>query len=58
MRRSSKWSVTFKFINQTPACTSLIPRCTTWLTHLILLALITRIIFGEEYISLSSSLLK
>ena len=52
---SSEWSLSFRFPHQTPAYTSLHIRA-TWTDHLILLDLITLIILGEEYISLSFSL--
>ena len=52
---SSKWSLSFSFPHQKPVCSSSLIRA-TYHAHLILLYSITRIIFGEEYRSLSSSL--
>ena len=50
---SSKWSLSVKFPHQNPACTSPLP-CTCYVPRpLILLHLITQIMFGEEYRSLS-----
>ena len=52
-----KWSLSLRFPHQNPVCPSpLPPICATCPTHLILLDMITQIIFGEEYTSLSSSL--
>ena len=53
---SSKWSLSFGFPNQNPACTSPLPICVTCPDPLIRLDLIILIIFVEEYRSLSSSL--
>ena len=52
---SSKWSLSLKFPHQNPVRASSLPIRATCPTHLILLGLITRMIFGERYISLSSS---
>jgi len=53
---SSKWSLSLRFPFQNPYATLLAPLLPTCPTHLILLDLITRIILGEEYVSLSFSL--
>ena len=52
---SSKWSL-FRMFPQNPACISSLPIHSTCSAHLILIDLFTRIIFREEYRSLSSSL--
>jgi hypothetical protein len=52
---SSKWSLSLRFPHQKPVWTSSLIRA-TYRAHLILLYLITRIMFGEEYRSLSSSI--
>jgi len=53
---SSKWYLPRSFPHQNPVCTYPLPLCATRAANLILLDLITRILFGEEYSSLSSSL--
>jgi len=53
---SSKWSLSLKFPHQNPVHPSSLPIRATCPVYLILLDLITRTIFGEEYRSLSSSL--
>ena len=55
MPGSFEWSLFLKFPHQHPVCTTPLPRHTTCPAHLILV-LITRIIFDEEYGLLSSSL--
>ena len=52
----STWSLSLCFPHQNPAYTPPLPQCATCSAHLILLGLITIIIIGEEYRSLSSSL--
>ena len=52
---SSKWSVSLRFPHQNPVSTCPLPIHATFPAHLIL-DLVTRIIFGEDYRSLSSSL--
>ena len=52
---SSKCSLSFRFLHQNPVCSSPFPKLATFPAHLILLNLITRIKFGEQYRSLSSS---
>jgi hypothetical protein len=54
-RGSFKWSLSPRFRHHIPECTSPLPIRSTCHVHLIL-SLITRIIFGQQYRSLSSSL--
>ena len=56
MSGHSKWSLSFRFPYQNPVYTSALPTRATYTAHLIPLDLINRIIFGEQYRSLSSSL--
>jgi hypothetical protein len=51
---SSKWVLSLRFPHYNPVCTSPLPIHATCPTHL-LIDFITRLILGEEYISLSSS---
>jgi len=53
---SSKWSLSLTFPHQNPVCSSSLTIRATCPTRPILLDFINRIIFGEEYRSLSSSL--
>jgi hypothetical protein len=53
---SSKWSLSPRFHHQNPVCTSPLLRAFYMMVLFILLDLITRIIFGEECRSWSSSL--
>ena len=52
---SPKWSLSLRFPHHNPVHTSPIPRATRS-DHLTLLDVITRVLFGEEYRSFSSSL--
>ena len=56
MPGSSKWSLSFRFPHQKSVYTSPHPIMCYMPAYLILLGLITQIIFGEGYSSLSSSL--
>ena len=53
---SSKWSVSLRFPHQSHLHASALPIHATWPAHLILFHLINRIVFGEQYRSLCSSL--
>jgi len=53
---SPKWSLSLRFPHQNHVYASRLSICATCTAHLILLDLITRKIFREEYRSLSSSL--
>jgi len=53
---SSKWSVSLRFTHKNPVRTCPLPIHATFSVHLIPVDLITRIIFGEDYRLLSSSL--
>jgi len=54
--RSPKWSLSLRFARQNSVYTSHVPIRSTCPAHLIILCLTTRIIFGEQYRSLSYSL--
>jgi hypothetical protein len=56
MPGSSKWSLSLRFPHQNSVHTSPLPIRAAWPAHRTLLYLITRLIFGEEYRSWSSSL--
>ena len=56
MPSSSKWSLSFMFPHQNPVYISSLPITCYMPAYLILLDLITQIIFGEKYSSLSSLL--
>jgi hypothetical protein len=45
----SKWPLSFRVPHQTPLHTSLLPTCTTRPSHLVVLDLFIRKIFGEDY---------
>ena len=47
--RTSKWSLSLRSPRQNPVCTSPVPIRATCPTNFILLYLVTRMIFGEEY---------
>jgi hypothetical protein len=49
MPGSSRWSPSRRYPHQNPVCTSPLPYSFTCLTSLILLYLIPRIIFGDNY---------
>ena len=53
---SSKWTLSLRFPHQNPVYASPLPICLTCPTQLTLLDLVTQIIYGEQYRSLSSSL--
>ena len=54
--RSSEWSLSLSIPHKIPVCIYALPIRSTCPAHLILLDLIARIVYGEEYGSLSSSL--
>ena len=54
--RASKWSISISFTHQNPVYTSSLSIRATCPADLILLNLITRTLFGEQYRSLSSLL--
>ena len=54
---SSNWFHSFRFHHRNPVCTSCLLHMCYMPPHLIFLNLVTQIIFGEEYRSLSSSFL-
>ena len=56
MPGSSNWSLSLRFPDQNPVCTCILPiraTCPAYLNHL---DLITRMVYGQQYISLSFSL--
>ena len=55
-RRSPKWSLSLRFPHQNPVSASFLPIRATCSANLIIVDLITRIIFVEQYRLLSSSL--
>jgi len=54
--RYSKWFLSIKYLHQNPVCNSSGPIRATCPTYIIIFDMINRIIFGEQYRSLSSSL--
>jgi hypothetical protein len=56
MPRSSKWSLSFRFFQQTPYAFLVSLTHTTRFTHLVLLDIITQMMFGEQYKSWNSLL--
>ena len=57
MPGSPKWFLSFRFPHQNPAYASPLPHTATYPIHLILLDFITRTILGEQYRSLTLTLL-